>query len=955
MLRRTFTLFAILPCLLEAGQVIHVSPAGDDGNPGDASRPLRTPGAALVRSRDMDRSQPREILFESGIYHLETPLVFGPDDSGTEKSPLILRAKKEGEAVLSGGIVLNPTWTRNPDGSFSAPTPPGLHLDQLFADGKRLPLARYPNENPDDKTAAWQGFSPDAFSKERAARWADPAGGFIHAMHVARWGGYHYLITGKNDQGEVTYEGGWQNNRPMGMHAKYRMVENIREELDAPGEWFHDAKTNQLFLMPLPGMEPEKTAFVGVRLASLIEFKGTAGKPVRGITLSGFTLRHTARTFMETKEPLLRSDWTIHRGGAIFLEGTERITLGDLHLDQPGGNGIFASGYNRRTLVRGCLIENSGASAIAMVGKPEAVRNPLFQYDQTQDLLATDTETGPKSEDYPADMSIEDCLLRGIGRIERQSAGVQISMAARVAIRDTTIHDCSRAGINISEGTWGGHLIERVDVFDTVLETHDHGSFNSWGRDRFWHPNRNVTNKAVAERPQLPLLDAVETTIIRHSRWRCDHGWDIDLDDGSSNYEIHHNLMLAGGLKFREGFRRRAWNNIMINNGFHPHVWYANSGDIFEKNIVMTAPKPIGMPSGWESSMRSNFLVTNGDSVPASVSETGSAGFRGEAMFLDPAAGDFRVAETSPALKIGFENFPMDQFGVKKPALRAMAATPVIPPWKVIEPKAEIPAHQLVWRGARLVDLQDGQFSAFGTKSEDGGVALDDVPGNSAAAKAGLRKNDLIQGANDRKVKNLAEFSAVLLATAGRDVKLSIVRDQKAPIGVFAGKDTVAWTWKATAEASKSSPVRGLVVESHPKTQNEPLDTLLDGEAKENYGPVFGNGITKGVYRIAIPADSPRLTGINMVTHSQGGRRGPVALNVFTSNAEKAPGWDPAAYQPLGGLDGRKLESGSFNTLRAVFAQPMEARWLLIETHPVTASGEHTAFQEIAPIFEVKP
>ena len=29
------------------------------------------------------------------------------------------------------------------------------------------------------------GWSPDALSKERAARWADPKGGYIHAMHRA--------------------------------------------------------------------------------------------------------------------------------------------------------------------------------------------------------------------------------------------------------------------------------------------------------------------------------------------------------------------------------------------------------------------------------------------------------------------------------------------------------------------------------------------------------------------------------------------------------------------------------------------------------------------------------------------------------------------------------------------------------------------------------------------------
>jgi hypothetical protein len=34
----------------------------------------------------------------------------------------------------------------------------------------------------------------------------------------------------------------------------------------------------------------------------------------------------------------------------------------------------------------------------------------------------------------------------------------------------------------------------------------------------------------------LPVLDVVRPNILRNNRWRCDHGWDIDLDDGSSEY-----------------------------------------------------------------------------------------------------------------------------------------------------------------------------------------------------------------------------------------------------------------------------------------------------------------------------------------------------------------------------------------------------------------------------------
>jgi hypothetical protein len=50
-----------------------------------------------------------------------------------------------------------------------------------------------------------------------------------------------------------------------------------------------------------------------------------------------------------------------------------------------------------------------------------------------------------------------------------------------------------------------------------------------------------------------------------------------------------------------------------------------------------------------------------------------------DAQFVDPAHGDYRVKESSPALALGFVNFPMDRFGVQKPALKAIARTPVLP------------------------------------------------------------------------------------------------------------------------------------------------------------------------------------------------------------------------------------------------------------------------------------
>lgn len=768
---------------------LHVAPHGDDRHAGTAAAPFATLGAARDAARQVAGAAPVTIHVADGVYYLPDTLMLTPADSGRPGAPVVYRAVNEGRAVLSGGLKLGLVWQAHRDGIFKAPTPDGLAIDQLFINGRRQHMARYPNFDPDLKTAAYQGFAADAISKERAARWANPAGGYIHAMHRARWGGYHYRITGKNPDGSLNYEGGWQNNRQMGMHQEFRMVENIFEELDAPGEWFHNAATRTLYFKPPAGVDLTTATVEVVRLPHLVELRGTQSSPVRFITLQGFVFRHAARTFMDTREPLLRSDWTIYRGGAVTLAGTEDVSILDSEFDQIGGNAVFVSRYNRRVLVRGCHIHDAGASGVCFVGDPAAVRNPLFEYKQTHDLAQIDRTPGPLSDDYPADSAVEDCLIHGIGRVERQPAGVQIAMAARIAVRDTSIYDCARAGINIGDGTWGGHLIERVDVFDTVLETHDHGSFNSWGRDRYWISNhRDVSMPAVQADPALPFLDAVETTVIRDSRWRCDHGWDIDLDDGSSNYDIYNNLMLRGGLKFREGYRRRAWNNILVNSAFHPHVWFDDSGDEFTGNIVMNAHRGVRTPNDTArgKTIDRNLFYTADTKHRERYAQFGwdKNSLVGDPLFIDSASGDFRVRDGSPALALGFVNFPMDEFGVKKPALRAIAQTPLITPPKVIQPAAKAPEPPIVpaaaqWLGATLQDLQGEAFSAFGVSQEEAGVHLAEVPAASVAARAGLRPNDLIQGINHHKVSDVAGLFAALKENGASPITVRLVRNQE--------------------------------------------------------------------------------------------------------------------------------------------------------------------------------
>ena len=764
-------IFGLILHSTSSAQIIFISPEGNDKNPGTKEKPLASFQQAQKLLSKIPADQTVEVIFANGIYYLPKTVVFTAVDN---KRLVTFRAEEVGKAILSGGSRLKLKWKPYKNGIYVAKVSGNPLIDQLYINGKRQRMARFPNavtgKNVFDTWDLSHQAKPDPvndpLAPERIARWKNPEGGYIHAMHSALWGDMHWIIKGKNADVTLKEEGGWQNNRPSKMHPVYRMVENIFEELDAPGEWFFNAKEQKIYCMPEPGVDLTTSTVEIVRLRHLIEFSGTRENPVKSVHLEGFVFRHAARTFMDNKEPLLRSDWTVYRGGAVVLSGAEDCSISDCEFDQVGGNTIFVNNYNRRITIRECYIHHSGANGIAFVGDPATVRSPLFQYGK-QDFTAIDRTPGPKGDNYPEDCLVEDCLITMTGRDEKQTAPVQISMSHKIRINHCSIYDVPRAGININEGTFGGHIIENCDVFNTVLETGDHGSFNSWGRDRYWTPDIRETAPEVVKDPGLPLLDMLEPNILRNSRWRCDHGWDIDLDDGSTNYRIYNNLLLNGGLKMREGYYRTASNNVIINNGLHPHAWYSNCGDVFNNNIVFKAYQPAVMDRSnardgkWGKELDYNFYASTREVMNKfSVNGCDGNSLHGDPLFIDPAKGDFRVLENSPALKTGFVNFPMEQFGVTKASLKAIAKTPKIPNFTIqtVEARQQIAKQSYTWMNILLKEPAGDEWSAYGVGYDSGGVALTTVSKDSEAYNLGFRSGDLIQEINGTPIATVQKL-----------------------------------------------------------------------------------------------------------------------------------------------------------------------------------------------------
>jgi hypothetical protein len=727
----------------------YVSTIGSNKNAGTFNKPFKTlDGAILKALTHTGKDVTIEML--GGSYNLDKTINISSNNFSLHS--LSIRPYQNEKVTISGSRKVNLDWEPYKNGILKATLNVTKSLDQLFVNGNTMHMARYPNY--DSTVRVYQGVASDAISDERVKTWKNPAGGYIHALHEGEWGSFDYLITGKDDGGKLTYVGGWQNNRPAPMHKQYRFVENIFEELDAPGEWFYDSSSKTIFLYPPNGINIKNAEITISQLTDLIHFTGSASKPLKNISISNISFTQTARTFMLVKEPLLRSDWTIYRGGAILLDGTENVHINNCTFYELGGNAVFVSNYNRNDNIRDNNIYNIGGNAIAFVGDPDAVRSPTFNYDLFVPWNEMDYTVGPKNSNYPQYCSAKGNLIHNIGTVEKQVAGVEISMSFHVTVSHNTIYNVPRSGINIGDGCWGGDVLEYNDVFNTVLETGDHGAFNSWGRDRYWRPERNIIDSIVLAKPGIELLDVVDPNIIRNNRFQCEHGWDIDLDDGSSNYQIYNNICLNGGLKLREGYHRIVTNNILINNTFHLHVWLKNSGDVFMHNIVTTPYAPILM-NNWGKEIDSNFFLSKESFLKAQKLNLDKNSLAGDALFTKPKAGNYQVKATSPVFKVGFKNFDVN-FGVTLPALKKIADKPVIKPLYTYLDKEK--GGQIEWLGATLKNIETlGERSAAGLHDNKGAM-LEDLPLHSLAEKNNLKKGDVIIKIGNSPVNSISDL-----------------------------------------------------------------------------------------------------------------------------------------------------------------------------------------------------
>ncbi len=294
----------------------HVALNGKDTNPGTAAAPFAT----LPRARDAVREkrklgQDRDILvaIHGGRYCLTEPLVFGPEDSGSDKHSITYAAGQGEDVVLSGGRAIA-GWKKADAGPLWTVELPEVkagrwYFRQLFVNGRRAVRARTPNA--DDKVPWWkiktstfkgQDASPIVLSVDhRIPAWKNAAD--VELVYVRNNDGSRKRL-GAVDEAAQTFTlppphewypkilpGDFRVDQPTPGLSCY--LENALEMLDEPGEWYLDRATGVLSYWPRPGEDlKEAEAIAPVVQTTLLAVAGARQNPVRNLRFRGIRVEH---------------------------------------------------------------------------------------------------------------------------------------------------------------------------------------------------------------------------------------------------------------------------------------------------------------------------------------------------------------------------------------------------------------------------------------------------------------------------------------------------------------------------------------------------------------------------------------------------------------------------------------------------------------------------------------
>ncbi|MEM7396120.1 MAG: right-handed parallel beta-helix repeat-containing protein, partial [Verrucomicrobiota bacterium] len=326
----------------------------------------------MEQVRQVEKKEPMTVVLQPGVYTLQAPLVFTPEDSGTKQAPVTWKGMDG--AVISGGRAIT-GFKAGTEGLWSVKTDGGF--TQLFVNGRRAVRAREPDElyfytryvdeekRPGGtKPAARQtvGLHPDVANRLERLSPEQINGAEVVFYH--KWDNTWRRLTGFDSAAsEFSMEGRIMKSwNPLKTNTRFHL-ENFRAALDEPGEWFLD-RDGMLFYKPRPGETPDRTTAFAPVIPQWLIIKGDPahGTFVEHLRFENLSFRHAAYRLPEYGFGPMQAAAELE--AAVQVDGARELSFIDCSFEHTGLYGIWLRKGCSNSRIERCMIRDLGAGGI---------------------------------------------------------------------------------------------------------------------------------------------------------------------------------------------------------------------------------------------------------------------------------------------------------------------------------------------------------------------------------------------------------------------------------------------------------------------------------------------------------------------------------------------------------------------------------------------------------------
>ena len=253
------------------------------------------------------------VFIRTGFYPLKESLVFKPEDGGERvetnlpsgafewhhlRDNYITYAAYPGEKPVISGAVPIKNWKKV--GKVWVAPYDGDNVSTLNVNGKKQTLARYPNQDYLTLLKTPANSSEIPFKEGELKNWKDMQDNRI--VILLRWRTAYNSIAKVDEKNQIAYlkepeDGPGKNNGLLVVPPRY-YVENVKELLDAPGEWFFDKNKHEISYIPEEGVNDPNEVDISVpQINKLVLVTGNEEKPVRNLRFYGLAFEGAKENF----------------------------------------------------------------------------------------------------------------------------------------------------------------------------------------------------------------------------------------------------------------------------------------------------------------------------------------------------------------------------------------------------------------------------------------------------------------------------------------------------------------------------------------------------------------------------------------------------------------------------------------------------------------------------------